>query len=258
MTLRSRTAGVMALLLLLLVCLVATAPARLLGLLLPGEQLVMQGFGGTIWQGSASRCLVQVGPGYLHLGAVRWQLHPLSLVTLAPRLSVESQWGSQTLSGEVVMRGERDLDVRDLSANVSADLLRQFVPVSLAGTLSLQLETLRLRGGLPSAGASRLVWQRGAWLAPTGPVPLGSYAMEFSQVPGQELVAEILTLSGPVNAEGGARLLGRAYSLELLVVGEGALDQRLRQALSLVARPAGDGFRLKLEGELQDGPAGRQ
>ncbi|MCB1728979.1 MAG: hypothetical protein KDI21_00735 [Halieaceae bacterium] len=79
--------------------------------------------------------------------------------------------------------------------------------------------------------------------------------MEFSQAPEQELVAQVLTLSGAVNAEGGLRLQGRSYSLELLVEGEGALDERLRQALSLVARPAGSGYRLKMEGELQ-GPPG--
>ncbi len=254
MRLKSRTTGVLALLILLLICLLATAPARLLGLLLPADQIVMQGFTGTLWRGAASRCLVQAGPGYLHLGAVRWQLRPLSLLLLAPRLKLESNWGSQALTAEVVLRGERDVDLADLSANVSADVLRQFVPVSLAGMLSLQLQELRLRDGLPVEAAGRLVWQQGAWLAPGGPVPLGSYAMEFSQAPDQELVAQVLTLSGAVNAEGGLRLQGRSYSLELLVEGEGALDERLRQALSLVARPAGSGYRLKMEGELQAPP----
>jgi len=254
MRLRSRTTGALALLILLLICLLATAPARLLGLVLPVDRIVMQGFTGTLWSGDASRCLVKVGPGYLHLGAVRWQLRPLSLLLLAPRLNLESNWGSQAVTAEIVLRGERDLDLSNVSANVSADLLRQFVPVSLAGMLSLQLEELRLQDGVPVQASGRLVWQQGTWLAPSGPVALGSYAMEFSQAPGQELVAEVLTLSGPVNAEGGLRLQGSSYSVELLVEGEGALDERLRQALSLVARPVGSGYRLKLEGELQDPP----
>lgn len=251
MTLRSRTAGALALLILLLACLLATAPARLMGLLLPGERVVMQGFTGTIWRGGASRCLVQVGPGYVHLGAVRWELRPLSVLLLAPQLSLESNWGRQTLTANIVLRGERDMDLFDVSASVSADVLRQFVPVSLGGMLSLQLEKLRLRDALPVEAAGRLVWQQGTWLAPTGPVALGTYAVEFSQAPEQELVARVLTVSGPVNADGGLRLQGRSYSLELLVEGEGGLDDRLRQALSLVARPVGSGYRLQMDGELQ-------
>ncbi len=251
MTGRSRIVGALALLLFLLLCLVVTAPARLLGLLLPGEQVVIQGLSGTVWRGSAARCLVQAGPGYLQLGALRWRLDPLSLLLLAPRVRFSSKWGSQALAAGIVLRGERDLDVYDLSANVPADLLRHFVPVSLAGTLSAQLETLRLRDGLPTEAAGRLVWQQGAWLAPTGPVALGSYALEFSQAPQRELVGQVLTLSGPVNAEGGLHLQGRSYEIDLSITGEDGLDERLQQALSLMARPAGDGYRLQLEGELQ-------
>ena len=35
--------------------LLAAAPARLLGLVLPSEQVLMDGFQGTLWRGSASR-----------------------------------------------------------------------------------------------------------------------------------------------------------------------------------------------------------
>ena len=41
--------------LLLLFALLVSAPARLLGTLVASEQLVMSGFSGTLWQGSASR-----------------------------------------------------------------------------------------------------------------------------------------------------------------------------------------------------------
>lgn len=251
MTRRFRIVGAAVLLLFLLVCLIVTAPARLLGLLLPAEQVLMQGLSGTVWRGTAARCLVKTGPGYLHLGALRWRLDPMSLLLLAPRVHFSSDWGSQAVAAEVVLRGERDLDVYELSANLPADLLRHFVPVSLAGTLSAQLEHLRLRDGLPTEGAGRLMWQQGAWLAPTGPVALGSYAVEFSQAPDRELVGQVLTLSGPVSAEGGLHLQGRSYEVDLSIAGEGGLDERLQQALSLVAQPAGDGYRLQLEGELQ-------
>ena len=169
----SRMLGALALVLLLLICLLATSPARLLGLVLPSGQVVMQGFDGTLWQGKASRCLVRTPAGYLHLGAVSWQLSPLSLLLFAPRLTLESRWGNQTLNTGLVLRGGADVDLAALDASIPADLLRQFVPVSLAGVLSVQLDQLNLRSGWPVEGAGRLVWQRGGWNSPSGPIAVG-------------------------------------------------------------------------------------
>jgi hypothetical protein len=194
--------------------------------------------------------VVRAGPGgYLHLGAVNWQVDPFSLLMLAPRVKLTSRWGSQSLATTVVLRGGQDIDLYELSASLPADLLRQFVPVSLAGVLNAQVEHLQLREGLPVEGAGRLVWQNGGWQAPTGPVPLGTYALDFRQAPGEELAGDVLTLTGPVSAEGGVYLAGRSYGVDITVGGE-PLDERLKQALSLMARPLGQGYRIKLEGEF--------
>ena len=246
----SRALGGLALVLVLLVCLVASAPARLLGLVLPSEQILLQGFSGTLWRGSASRCQLRLGPGYLHLGAVQWRLHAASLLLFAPRVEVSSRWGGQTLGAELVLRGQQDIDLYRLDANFPADLVRQFVPVALAGTLSLQLEQLQLREGLPVEAGGRLVWQNGVWLAPAGPMQLGSYALDFSQDRGGPLTGDVITLSGPVEASGTVQLEGRNYDVDISVGGRNGLDQRLQQALSLIARPAGQAYRIKLDGDL--------
>lgn len=246
----SRTLGVAALVLLLLLCLLASAPARLLGLLLPSDQIVLGGFSGTLWRGRVSRCLVRAGPGYVHMGAVQWRLQPLSLLLFAPRLSLASRWGAQTLMAELVLQGQRDLSFADLEANFSADLVRQFVPLALAGTLSLQLEKLHLHDGLPKQAAGRLVWQNGVWLAPDGPLPLGSYSLDFTQDPDGPLLGSVVTLSGPVEASGELELAGRSYNVDIMVRGPDALDARLQQGLSLIAQPVGQAHRIKLDGEF--------
>ncbi|MEE4145838.1 MAG: type II secretion system protein N [Halieaceae bacterium] len=248
----SRILGACALVLLLLICLLATSPARLLGLVLPSGQVVMQGFSGTVWDGKASRCLVWTPAGYLNLGAVSWRLSPLSLALFAPRLTLESRWGEQTLDTGLVLRGGADVDLDAMEATLPADLLRQFIPVSLAGTLSLQLEQLKLRAGWPVAGAGRLVWQGGGWNSPSGPIALGSYALDFSQPPGSALVGEVVTLAGAVSAQGSVRLEDRAYDIDITLRGEGGLDERLQQALSLMARPVDGGYRIRLDGEVKD------
>jgi hypothetical protein len=70
----SRPLWAIALALLLLISLLITTPARLLGLVLPAGQVYAQGFSGTLWQGKASRALLQTPAGLLHLGAVSWKL----------------------------------------------------------------------------------------------------------------------------------------------------------------------------------------
>ena len=60
-----------ALLLLLLVGnLVISAPARLLSLVVPAEQVLLYGLSGTVWRGSASSAMLRLPQGYLHLRAV--------------------------------------------------------------------------------------------------------------------------------------------------------------------------------------------
>ena len=247
---KSRTIRALALALLLLACLLATAPARLLGLLLPAEMVIMQGFSGTLWRGKVSRAMVQTPAGLLHLGAVKWRLSPLSLLLFSPQLSLDSDWGSQTLVTDLVLHGGQDVDLTALEATIPADLLRQFVPVELAGVLQLQSELLVLRGGVPVEGKGRLVWLNGGWDSPTGPVPLGSYALDFSQSPDAALMGQVLTLAGEVAAQGSLELAGRSYGIDITVRNEAGLDQRLQQALSLVARPVEDGFRIDLNGDF--------
>ena len=232
------------------IALIYLAPARLLAVLLPGEQVLLQGYQGTLWRGSASRALVQVGTGYLHLGTVRWRLHPLSLLLLSPRLDIESKWGTQLISGELALRGGRDLDLRDFSANIAADLVRQYAPITLDGTLAAQFSLLQLREGLPYSAAGRLVWQGGGWQSPSGMRPLGSYALEVEQPAGEPLSAQVLTLSGPVQAAGTVRLQDRNYQLDVLVSSTTAMDPQLQQALSLLAQPESGGYRIRMNGEL--------
>jgi len=232
------------------IALIYLAPARLLAVLLPGEQVLLQGYQGTLWRGSASRALVQVGTGYLHLGTVRWRLHPLSLLLLSPRLDIESKWGTQLISGELALRGGRDLDLRDFSANIAADLVRQYAPITLDGTLAAQFSLLQLREGLPYSAAGRLVWQGGGWQSPSGMRPLGSYALEVEQPAGEPLSAQVLTLSGPVQADGAVRLQEGNYQVDVLVSSMISMDPQLQQALSLIAQPESGGYRVRMNGEL--------
>ncbi|MEM1114607.1 MAG: type II secretion system protein N [Pseudomonadota bacterium] len=248
----SRTKVGLALAGLLLIALLASAPARLLTYFVPTDQVLLQGVSGSLWKGRAGSCLLRVTGGYLHLGEVRWQLAPLSLLLLAPQLELDARWGAQQLSGEITLKGADSVRLRDIDAQLPASLLQQFLPVSLEGTLTAQFAELSLTEGLPVEAEGRVVWQGALWNSPLGRLALGSYAMDISQARDEPLRGEVLTLAGPVSAEGEAEIDGRRYRIDALISAEdeGGLDPQLRQALSLVAVPEGDGFRARLDAEF--------
>lgn len=242
-------AGLLALLL-LMALLLSQAPARLITWVLPENALVLEGFEGSVWQGSAARALLPTTGGYLHIGALRWQLSPWSLLTLAPRVSVDSRWGSQQLAATIVYHGADHIRLGNVDATVSASLVRQFVPLELSGELSLLAQRLELRDGLPYAADGRLVWRDGGWVSPQGPRSLGDYALDFSQPPGEPLVGEVATLAGSLRADGRVTLSEGNYDVDVLLAGDGLDDPQLRQALQLVAAPEGKGFRVALQGAI--------
>ena len=148
------------------------------------------------------------------------------------------------------LRGSQDLVVEDFEGRVGADLLRQFAPVAVGGSFTIQLALLELKDGLPYEAEGRVVWQQGSWLSPRGPVPLGSYALDVLQPEGEALVGEVITLNGPLQAKGGLRLEGRRYELDVFAGGDSALNAELRNALALLAEPGPDGYRIALDGEF--------
>ena len=88
------------------------------------------------------------------------------------------------------------------------------------------------------------------WQAPRGPVPLGTYALDFATAEEGVLQGQVVTIAGPVEAAGSVQLEGRAYQLDILVSSEGSLEEQLQQALSLIAAPEAQGYRAKLNAEF--------
>ncbi|MEH6590138.1 MAG: type II secretion system protein N [Halioglobus sp.] len=232
------------------VVLLISAPARLLALVVPSQQLVLQGYEGTLWRGSAARCLIKVGHGYVHLGRIDWQLSASSLLTLSPRLTLASEWGRQQFSGEITLHNSTTVDIKNAEGRAQAQLLRQFMPLLIGGEFTGQVQQLRVKDGQPYAGTGRLVWENASWLAYGGARTLGSYALDFEQSEGQPLIGEVVTIAGPLNVAGNLRLEGRNYTVDVLLEQSDALDEQLQQALSLVAQPVASGYRVELQGQF--------
>jgi len=247
--------------LLALGCLLAAVvllPARLAGWVLPPSAIVADGYAGTLWRGRAARALVATPGGYFHLGGLRWELSPLSLLLARPTATVEAAWADQRLAGTVTWRGGDSLGVRDARFAVDAALLKEVVPVALRGRIAGNLAQLVLTDSLVQTLEGRLTWERAAWDAPGSSFALGSYAVDFAPAADSSRAGsnggvrgEVLTLAGPLEAAGTLALAERRYRIDLTLTSERSLPRPLAEALSLLATPTDRGFRLVLDGELQ-------
>ncbi len=246
----SRTAAGLALGILLVVILVATAPARLLGAFVPADRVILQGYAGTVWHGSANRALVAAGKGYIHLGQLTWSLSPWSLLGLSPVIAVESNWGKQKLNAEVRITGEQSIELSNLDALFSVQLIRQFLPLAVEGDISAQFDEFQLHEGFPTRAMGRVVWQRAAWQSAQGIAPLGTYALNILTDSSGAIQGEVITVTGEVDANGTVELKGNNYSIDILVGSKSGLNDQLKQALSLIAQPRPEGYRVAFDGKL--------
>lgn len=240
---------VLALALITTVLFIVRAPARLLPLLVDPQPLRLSALDGTLWRGQASRALVDTPAGPLHLGAVRWQLRLWSLLSLSPRLDISTDWGPQRLSASLIRRNDAVL-LRDARLTLDARLSRQFAPVDLRGRFDVELESLQFVGGELRQAKGQVVWQEAAWMGIGGVKPLGTFAARLATADDGAIVADLQTLAGPLLVSGYAALQSPEYELDLQLTSRESMDPELQQALSLVASPGENGYRLRLDGEL--------
>jgi hypothetical protein len=241
--------AVPALLLALLVALLLTAPARLVPLLLDGQPLQLSGLSGSAWRGTAARAVLLTTAGPLHLGRVEWRLEPLSLVALAPRVAVQSQWGQQRLAARVQRRGD-GLALRDIELRIDARLARELAPVDLRGRLEADLARLEFDRQRVVFAEGRAVWRDAAWQSPGGLRPLGTYVADVATAASGDIEALVDTLEGPVRAGGTAALSGDRYAIDARIGPADTMDSELRHALSLIAVAEENGYLLRLDGAL--------
>ena len=235
---------------LFLCILLATAPARLLGYMLPSQQLLLQGYRGSLWHGSADSAALAVSGGYLQLGRLQWDVSPWSLVLMSARAELEARWGGQTLVADVSISPNGNLRLRGASVNFPARLVRQWLPVQLRGTFNLLTEDLSFQDLWPDAGSGRLVWQGARWIGNTSRQKLGDYVLEFEVREARQLEGVISTLSGPIRVQGKVTLSQQQYSVNLDLSSEKGISAELGSALQLIAEPTNSGYRIQLDGTL--------
>ncbi len=181
-----------------LVLLLTAVPARVIGYLLPAT-LQLGGFSGTLWQGQAARATVVSADKLIHLGRVSWQLAPWSLLILSPSIDLNARWGQQRLQGNVQVGPGGGVTLRNIDASADAQVIREFMPLFIGGTIEAQVPFLSIESLTPpriDRVDGRVIWSNGVWTARSGDVALGNYVLEINGQQGS-LVGALQTLSGP-------------------------------------------------------------
>lgn len=231
------------------------APARLLSWVLPASQLSGTGYSGTLWQGRVASAVVATPAGPLQLGSVRWALAPISLFTLEPEITWQSEWGSQQLRGTARWLGGQSMRLSDLEGGVDAGVLRRFMPLTVSGRVSGLLPRVLVDDGRLARLRGQVTWREAAWHDGDRRFSLGSYALEFA--PGEDGATrgDVITLQGPLLVQGFVTLSREgAFAVTLTFDSQQPLAPPLERALSLMAVPHENGFRLQLQGNLYPNP----
>ena len=231
-----------------LLLIVAYLPARLLQFGLP-PTVQLDGVTGTVWHGRAARASINNRGQVFMLGGLDWQLRPWSLLVAQPTAEVRSRWGAQQIDTLVATNWRGDLLLSDLSAAVGIDWTRQMLPLYVEGLVRGTFARLEVRGGKLWVADGQLVWERAAWAARAGSLPLGAYAIELSGDNGN-IRGEVVTISGGLQASGQVSLNASNYMVNLRLSGPAMQNDGLRQSMALFAVPEDDGYVVDLSGSL--------
>ncbi len=158
-----------------------TAPAALLPFVfqrwVPSVQL--EGVSGSLWRGQAANIVVNLKQQPLALGYTQWQLEPLSLLTLTPRLHLSTNAQHYRSAGTFSLSFHH-WSVDELEAQFPLTLLEPWLPQVVSGTAQLELKQLQVTGDTVQAIDASVTLDQLQWVGGDRLMPLGDYTITLS------------------------------------------------------------------------------
>jgi general secretion pathway protein N len=200
------------------------------------DGLTLAAVEGSIWNGRAAYGMA----AGLSFSDLRWQLHPVALLTGKLSLSADADLGGGTASASLTASSER-LELTDVSVNAKLESFReQFALGDVSGSLSLSLARLDLVSGVPVAAAGTLTIAD-LYSEPLIPIEgvtsiaLGNFRAELTTGEQPGIIALVRDEGGPLELEGRITLApDRSYSMDALIKPRAGAPEVLVMGVDLV------------------------
>ena len=188
---------IVAALVVFLIILAMTFPARVAYRWLGPDALLLGGLSGSIWNGAATEGLV----GGAYLRDITWQLLPTSLLTGKISFKTSARPVSGRISAEVGIGKNGMLAMSQLSGSMPLDLVHDAIQqAGISGDLKLRFDTLVLKNNLPVL-ANGYITVSSFYIRELSASVIGNFRADFTMVNGR-VTAYVEDASGLLDVTG--------------------------------------------------------
>ena len=230
-----------------LIVLVVTFPARVAYRWLAPRELQLSGIEGSIWSGSAAQAVA----GGAYFTDVSWRLVPQSAFTGRLAYATTARPASGNLAAEVSVDASGAITIKELVGNLPLDLAHPAIQANgISGDLGLQFRQLTLVDTLPVT-ADGTVTISNLFVRGLSAAVIGDIRAEF-QTADNRLTAVVSDLAGVIEVSGELVVeADRSYRLTGLVRARPDAPPSIEQQLQFLGSPDVNGMRsFRFEGSL--------
>ncbi len=225
----------------------AKAPATLLANLvqsnLPGSAI--SAVTGSFWRGQAGEVVLPLYGVNYSLGATRWRVRPLRLLSLELCLELEAELNRQQVQGLLCVNPAGTVRIADTDITVPAAVATLWQAPPADGLLSLHIAAAELHNGALERASGSASWQQGRVLLFERWLELGTYGTRFQTNGRGVLEAEVMDVTAPLELQLSASSeLGKSLVLKGKLRARQNLDPQLAQGLQFLGTPDSEGFYL--------------
>ncbi len=204
----------------------------------------LEGVSGTVWRGQAAA----LGYGEQRLGALRWSVHPLAL--LSRRLDVDLVLEGGEFSGETFASvGAARIQLQRARLAMDAQKLQPALDIpalELRGRVDLAIAEAELVAGIPRQLRGEAHW-RNAAVAGAAEALLGDLRAEFMTATDGAIIGTVEDLGGPLALDGQFRAALTGYEATAVLAARDGNPQVV-EALRYVGELQPDGTSLLVIG----------
>ena len=234
-------------LLVFLVVLFVTFPARVAYQWLAPPEVKLSGITGSIWRGNA----VEGIAGGAYVRNVSWEIQPGSLFKGQVAFKASANPGSGILTATIAAKADGSLVISDLNGSVPLDLVHQtFQQNGIRGDVILQFATLTINNGLP-VEADGSVTIADFFVPLLSASRIGDFRADFQSSNGG-ITGTVQDLSGVLDVEGTIELRSdRSYVFIGQVAPTAETPPSITNQLVFLGSPNNRGQRqFRFEGQL--------